>query len=258
MTKFVLIKYPQSMLDTIASERTLPPDAQLGLTEEGAGAARLLGDNLVQHVRGRFHIWSSPARRCLEAAEVIAQVLGQRPRTDMRLDERKLFSPGSEITVRDFRQRQERGYLDPSRLQPGEQETPISHRIRVESWLAEIIGSAQSDDVNVVVSHGAVIEHLNSALNGRSPETMATTFTFCAPGHAHLWDAIELPDKRRIWCCLGSNVDMVQPASLQTHLRGLGDLHGLAVDLASDPRFHELTQAGGARPLTGSGASYIR
>lgn len=243
MAKFVLLKYPQSVLDTLPLERIMPPDDQIGLTQSGKSTAEQIAVNLAGNIDGDYFIWSSPAFRCVETAQIIGARLGRDPNVDVRLDERRLFYPSSDITVREFRSRQERGYLDPSRPGNGEQESPFAHRPRIEGWLAEILGKTKSNDVHVIVSHGAVIEHLHSAIGWKPSGAMISCFTFCAPGHAHLWGVVELPDDRKIWCCLGANVNLVESASFEAPFSGFKDLNGLAVDLASDPRFQKLIEA---------------
>ncbi|WP_037249006.1 phosphoglycerate mutase family protein [Rhodopirellula baltica] len=243
MSSLVLIKYPQSILDTLNQDATVPPDNEIGLSEYGKKVADQIGTNLAGLLKGEFSISSSPALRCTETAKIISGIVGGIRGTDERLDERKLFGPKAEFTVREFRNRQECGYLDPYTLSSGENESPLSHRIRVEGWLAEILGVAKSADIQIVVSHGAVIEHLHSSLSWKPAGAIGSTFNFCAPGHAHLWSAVELPDHRRIWCCLGANVNLADAASCTTPLQGFQDLNGLAVDLASDPRFANLARA---------------
>lgn len=260
MTKLILIKYPQSELDVMRLDEVMPEDSELGLTDAGRRAAEQLGRAVSETVRGKHAVWSGSAKRSADPARIIADALGVKATTDGRLDERYIGGDTRQLTVGDFRNRQERAYLDPSRLAEGERESPLTHRLRVEGWLAEILSTAAAEDVHVVVSHGAVVEHLHSALSWKPAGAMGSSFTFCAPGHAHLWADVVLPDQRRIWCCLGSNVDLAGSASRERPVRGLDDLDGLAVDLASDPRFQHLAEEaaqGEISPL-GSEKYYIR
>ena len=243
MITILLIKYPESQLDVLGHDAELPPDAQLGLTERGKALAETLGENLAEVLRGRVCVWSGPALRCREVADIIAEKVGGEQEVNSRLDERNVVPSDASISVGEFRAAQERGYLEPSRVAEDEVESPLSHRLRVEAWLAEILGRAKGNECHVVVGHGAVVEHLHSSLNWKPAGAMASSFTFCAPGHAHVWSGIELPDERRIWCCLGANLDLTEAASCASTFRGLDDVDRLAVDLAADPRFQRLAEA---------------
>ncbi|MDP9174361.1 MAG: phosphoglycerate mutase family protein [Planctomycetota bacterium] len=237
--RIILIKYPQSKLDTLPLHTAFPPDHELGLTQKGIDNAELLGKNLASSLNGRFSVWCGSALRTAETADIVAKHVGAKPQSDLRLDERKLFSGSSAVTVGDFRLRQERAYIDPIRLALDEDESPVSHRLRVEAWLAERLGRSNSDEILIVVSHGAVVEHLHSALSWKPAGAMVASFAFCAPAHGHVWGAVNLPDDRRIFCCLGANVRLADTVASSTALQGLDDLDSLAVELASDPRFQQ-------------------
>ncbi len=77
MTKFVLIKYPQSTIDTLPLENAMPPDEQIGLTEAGRRVAQQIGERFVINLRGNISVWSGPAKRCAEPAKIIANTIGR-------------------------------------------------------------------------------------------------------------------------------------------------------------------------------------
>lgn len=258
MPSVFLIKYPESLLDNYKLDSPFPPDSEIGLTREGRAVAERIGSNLAARLKGHFFVWSGPALRCSEAARIVATRVGADARQDPRLGERRIFKAESRFTVRDFRSRQERGYLDPAYLSPDEDESPLSHRIRVEAWSAEMLANLKPSDVHLIISHGAVVEHLHSSLSWKPAGAMVSSFAFCAPGHAHVWSMIQLPDGRRIWCCLGSNINLSEILCLNTPLRGLEDLNGLAVGLASDSRFQNLANAGVSGLSAIPPAYYIR
>jgi broad specificity phosphatase PhoE len=260
MAKIILLKYPQSQLDVLPPDSPFPTEAKNRLTEDGRRVAQQIAENLARSLKGKFHIHSSPSARCTEPAEILAARLGGQVKSDPDLVERHMFRPKAKFTIRDFRLRQERSYLDPAHTQEDEPESPLSHRLRVEGWLWRNLGGMKPRETHVVVSHGAVIEHLHASLSWRPAGAMAWTFTFCAPGHAHLWSNIELPNGGRVWCCLGANVNLAVADSFETHFRGFKNLDELAVDLASDPRFQQLVAGSASKPLGDtieSIASYI-
>jgi broad specificity phosphatase PhoE len=242
MTTFIFIKHTQSVLETLPTDVMFPPDSEISLTENGQEIAERIAQNLMAVIRGNLHIYSSPRFRCMQMANVLASSMGVDSVSDDRLDERRIFSTETQISLQEYRSRQERGYLNPFKIQNSEVESPISHRLRVESWLAETIATSNSEDVYLVISHGSVVEHLHSSLHWSPAGAMTARFTFCAPGHAHFWRSIELPDEQSIWCCLGANISLVNSESFATQLQGFDDLTNLAIDLATDPRFQELVQ----------------
>ncbi len=257
MTSIFLVKYPQATIDQLKMDEQLPGDDTSTSTEQGNSRAATLGEGFVAHLSGRTQIWSSPSRRCLEPATIIARAFGEAARTDVRLGERKLAPDGAKLTVGEFRRRQEHGYLDPSTLAEGEVESPFMHRTRVEMWLSDVLSVAHTHDNFIVVSHGAVIEHLHSSLSARPADAMATSFQLCTPGNVHVWSSIELPDRRRLWGCLGTNIDFSIPLAFDALDVGMADLHGLAVNLATDPRYAVGT--GGSKPFSpGNDVYYIR
>lgn len=242
MTTFAFIKHTQSVLEMLPMDAFFPPDNEMGLTEDGREVAEQISENLATVLRGNFYVYSSPRLRCRQMANILASLVGVDTVTDDRLDERRIFSSENPLSIQEYRSRQERDYLDPFKIQNGEQESPISHRLRVEGWLAETVAMSNPEDVYLVIGHGSVIEHLHSSLHSSPAGAMASHFTFCAPGHAHFWKSIELPDQRSIWCCLGTNINLINSESLTTQLQGFDNLTDLAVGLAIDPRFRELVQ----------------
>ena len=240
MTTLVLMKYPQSVLDTLDRSQALPSDADAGATEAGIEIANRVGKNLMGAISGNYTVWSGPAARCADPARSMSGVIGAELKISPSLAERAMIADGKDASVGDLRSRQEKGFLDPTRPEGASDETPYAHRMRVELWLSDLLSRTCSEEVHVVISHGAVIEHIHSSLHWKPPGAMSSTFSFCAPGHAHVWKAVELPDGRRIWCALASNCDVSQPEAIGLLMRGITDLEGLTVDLASDPRFQGL------------------
>ena len=238
MATMILIKYPLSRLDMLDKASALPPDRDIGLTDDGRKVAERIGECLNDRVQGNVFVWSGPARRCVEGAGVIAEKLGLRATAAVELDERRMPVVPGETTVGQFRSWQERAYLDPFR--GAKEESAVSHRLRVAGWLSGRLAEMEEDECHVVVSHGAVIEHLHAALSWKPVGAMMASFVFCAPGRGHLWSTMELPDGRRVWCCLGGNIDVSDPVSWDTPWRGVKDLRSLAVNLAGDARFQSL------------------
>jgi len=257
MATLLLVKYPQAAIDVATLQSPLSEVNQAGLTSQGMHDAEAMAKTIATAFEGAARIWSSPASRCVEPANIIARQLGASLRVDERLADRDLASIDTSPTIEEFRQRQERGFLNPSARMAGASESPWMHRARVESWLADVVSQGERDTLHVVVSHGAVIEHIHSALSLKPAAAMEHSFTYCAPSHCHIWSSVELPDGRLIWCCLGANVNLRQ-SSAELSL-GRDALDELAADLAMDARFQELAKRSVVEPAPAVvSAGYIR
>ena len=106
-------------------ESVLPPDEKNGLTEIGKKTAASIASNIADVTTGSIRIWTGPATRCTETAAIIGRIVGTDPSVDPRLDERKMVRDGERVTLGEFRSRQERGYLNPSRVSADEEESPF-------------------------------------------------------------------------------------------------------------------------------------
>ena len=240
MTTFVFIKYPTSVLEGLSGDTPMPPDDELVLTQKGKKFAKATASNLFTILDGDIYIHSSPRSRCKETAETIGAKFNVNIIPDDRLDQRHIFLKDVKYTVQQYRFQQERGYLDSSRVSEGEDESPLSHRIRVEGWLTERIAQSDSNDVHIVVANGSVVEHLHSSMSWKPAGAMSASFTFCDLGHGHIWRSVELPNNQKIWCCLGANINFTNKNSIDTQIQGSNNLLDLTTILATDPRFQDL------------------
>ena len=69
---------------------------------------------------------------------------------------------------------------------------------------------------------------------------MRMSFAFCASRPRPYVEMYRSSDGSRVWCCLGSNIHLDDPAASHAPLQGSSDLNDLAVSLASDERFRAL------------------
>jgi broad specificity phosphatase PhoE len=159
-------------------------------------------------------------------------------------------------TLAEYRLVQEQVYLAPFDAAPNE-ESAVSHRLRVEAWLADRLASREPDMTMVVVSHGAVIEHLQSALCWKPAGAMGATFTMCKPAHAHLWSAVEVPDGRLLWCLIGANL-WLPARDASDRQREREDLATLTAQLASAPGFEDLAHEAAQARVSPEMSYYIR
>jgi broad specificity phosphatase PhoE len=244
------------VLDSLDLNEIMPPDDSLGITQDGEIEARRIAEVLGSCKLGRIGLFCGPRGRSRLQAEIIASSLGVESIVSESLDDRVVFSEGEEISIEEFRARQERGFLDPMKGASSDIESPLCHRLRVEAWLASMHAGVACETL-IVIGHGATIEHLHSSLSGKPSMAMSHTFSYCAPSNCHLWRSIELPDERKIWCCVGSNVSITRDEEFFEKFDICADISVLTAQLASDPAFAALRDSGEA--MVGSGpASYIR
>ena len=72
MLTLMLVKHPQAVQETLKPGEALPPDERNGLTSDGREAAKAVAEAIAGE-DGDVRVYSSPLRRCAEAAGIIAQ-----------------------------------------------------------------------------------------------------------------------------------------------------------------------------------------
>lgn len=236
MRNILLVKYPQAEIDVLSQEEAFPHESKSGTATKGKDDATTIGKNLALLRLGAIKLVCGPALRCSIPAELIGKELGVEPQVIEALADRNVVLDNEEITIGEFRARQERGFLDPYALPGCGGESSAQHRVRVEAWLVDQLANNESDTL-VVVTHGATLEHLHSVLSAKPAIAMAHTFSFCAPGSAHIWRAIELPDQRKIWCSVSTNVSLLDGEEMDKKYNICSLLGMLEIQLATDDRF---------------------
>jgi len=236
--RIILLKHPESLQDRLEATASVPADEENGLTPRGREDAQLIA-GAITDIGGDIVVHCSPSKRCREAAEIIGVSSGVTAQPTAALADRRMGSIAQgRATLAEYRLAQEQVYLAPFDAPAGD-ESPVSHRLRVEAWLADQLESREPGITAVVVSHGAVIEHLQSALGWKPAGAMGATFTMCKPAHAHVWSAVEVPDGRVLWCLLSANVWLPGRDKANTE-REANDLAILTAQLASAPAFEDL------------------
>lgn len=258
MINIILVKHPQSMQDTANPASPRPDDDANGLTPVGRGHATEIGTAIANEFEA-VQVYSSPSPRAAEAAAIIAEQLDIEAIADSALSERRIAQGATGVTLQQYRVLQDQTLLAPFDAPPGD-ESPASHRLRVEAWLAELLSERQSDMSYVIVSHGSVIEHLHSALSWKPVGALKNSFALCEPGHAHLWSALELPDGELVWCLLGTNL-WLPGRTPETSAEQRSALARLAITLDSSTRYVNVArQVALQTPEQGrsNGSYYIR
>jgi broad specificity phosphatase PhoE len=252
----ILLKHPESHQDILEPTAKVPSDPENGLTERGREQAQSVAE-AVADIGGHVVVLCSPSLRCREAAEIIATSTGTDAEVSEELADRQMASMDDEgATIAEYRLRQEQVYLAPFDA-AADEESAVSHRLRVESWLAARLAAREPDMTMVVVSHGAVIEHLQSALCWKPAGAMGATFTMCKPAHAHLWSAVEVPDGRLFWCLIGANLWLPARGESERQ-RETEDLATLTAQLSSAPGFEDLAHEAAQERVPADMTYYIR
>ncbi len=238
--RIILLKHPESSQDVIEPTDALPIDQENSLTDQGRAQARAVAEAIAD-MGGDVIVHCSPSLRCREAADIVAEVAGSTVEVVAALADRRMTSiEESRTPLAKYRAAQEQVYLAPFDAAPGD-ESAVSHRLRVEAWLAERLAAREPDLTLVIVTHGAVVEHLQSALCWKPAGAMGATFTMCRPAHAHVWVAVEVPDGRVFWCLMAANHWL--PARDKEEIgREASDLATLSAQLASAPAFEDLAR----------------
>jgi broad specificity phosphatase PhoE len=175
-----LVRHGQPLSESASPDSALVSDAENVLTETGISQANRLASQFVALANaGKAGVFCSPLARALQTAEPIAAALGVSLEIDARLSERD-YSRTSGLTIKAWRELQERGYASTSTSLAGE-ETLESQRKRVESWYADIESQLRvAPDQNIiVVCHGGTIEHLLGVVMDIPVANMSRYFFAC-------------------------------------------------------------------------------
>jgi alpha-ribazole phosphatase len=139
------------------------PLASHGLRQAGAAAARL-GDF------AGARLWTSPARRCCAAAEIVAAAIGTRPTIDRRLEELCFGDWEGRRWDSLDRAALDRWAADPEGFAAPGGETGRALIARVRAFFAEM---AAAGGAHVVVSHGGPLRVLTALAAGREVDLLA-------------------------------------------------------------------------------------
>jgi broad specificity phosphatase PhoE len=172
-----LVRHGQPLSELALADSPLVSDSENCLTELGLAQATRLAGQFSK--LGDARVFCSPLVRALQTAQPIAARFGVNLEVDARLSERD-YSRISGLTVKAWREVQERGYLSPSTSIAGE-ETVELQRKRVESWYADlepIIRAAPEKNL-IVVCHGGTIEHLLAIIMKTPVTSMSRYFFSC-------------------------------------------------------------------------------
>lgn len=162
--RLALIRHPRALVaDGVCYGRLdlpLHPDGVAGL----AGlCARLDGFRAAA-------LWTSPARRCMVVAEVLAPALALRPVTDERLLEMDFGAWEGVAWDAVDRGELDRWAADPLGFAPPGGETGAELIARVASFAAML---CRDDRDGVVVTHGGPLRLLPALLRGEVPDLLA-------------------------------------------------------------------------------------
>jgi broad specificity phosphatase PhoE len=172
-----LVRHGQPLSELALPDSLLVSDAENCLTELGVVQATRLANQFSK--LGNARVFCSPLVRALQTARPIAVRLGVNLEVDARLSERD-YSRTNGLTVKAWRDIQERSYFSPSTSIAGE-ETVESQRERVGEWYADIepaILAAPEKNI-VVVCHGGTIEHLLAVVIRTPVASMSRYFFSC-------------------------------------------------------------------------------